>query len=95
MDEIDNEQTRVSELWNENEHASRGRLMIESREIAKDQVNAAVGRADDNFAAGSVTASAAVASALIYLADAILFCFQPVIQAIERSEEDDVHTGID
>jgi hypothetical protein len=49
--------------------------LIQSREIAMDQVNAAIGRADDNFAAGSVTANSAIASAIVYLADVLLFGF--------------------
>lgn len=53
--------------------------LIESREIAKSQITAAVelGGTIDSIVLAEVTAKAAVASALVYIGDVILFGFTP------------------
>jgi hypothetical protein len=53
--------------------------LIESREIAKQQITAAVELAGEfgNQTLAEVTSRAAIASAVIYLADVILFGFTP------------------
>lgn len=47
--------------------------MISSREIAIDHINAANDRADSNPEAALVSAVAGIGSALVYIADAIIY----------------------
>jgi hypothetical protein len=61
--------------------------LVASREIALSQINGSVDRADASYAAASVTASAAIASAIVYLADVILFCFTPLVEIQEERAE--------
>jgi hypothetical protein len=51
--------------------------LIESRETAKQQITAAVSLSPQSWNQAAVVSQAAVASAILYLGDVILFGFTP------------------